>query len=558
MLSQKRFREIAWEIGKRYPISLTADYIALAMVNPHLGQVHWHVGKESVRVARERFAQAPLVIRVYDVTDILFDGSNAHGFFDIEMGNLAGHYYFGVPRLARNYLVEFGLRSGDGRFHPLARSNTAFFERDRPAGNYQTGGLFVGGALQRTFPVENIFDAPVYEKMNRALLGIKRPKALSVALVLAGINQATGLNSPWGSFIQNFAQELSKFGCHARVFAPQSDETGPLENKSLLNKIAALSEVLQQDLTAAHEEKPLSLIHCHDWYSAAAGFSAAKKLNLPMILSLHSTEYERAHGYETDHLSEAICRWERKGVQEACLVIAPHSSTRQQVINLYGASPDKVVIIPDIPMERTGGVSISASEIKRGFGLNPDAPLVLFAGEISHAAGADLMMEAVFHVCPKHGAVQFLLAGDGPLKGELEARTWHGGIGHRCRFLGDVSSETFEAVLAAADFVAIPARTWQDEGLAQMAIEYGKPVLTTHQAGINCIVHGQNGLITYDNPGSVIWGIQELLANPLQGSMLRLVAKRKANQGISLDNVVAQHYMYYEITLKNSSESAHG
>lgn len=555
MLSQERFREIAWEIGKRYPAQLSLDYIALSMVNPHLGQVHWHVRKESVEAIKAQ-AGHPLVIRVYDVTDVLFDGSNAHSFFDIEVTNLAGNYYFGIPQLGRNYLAEVGFRSGDGSLYALARSNPVFFERDRPAGNYQTGGLFVGSALQRTFPVENIFDAPIYEKMHRALAEIKMPKVLAIALVFVDFNQAAG--SPWGSFIQNFAQESGKFGGHIRLLPLRLDEADQFGGKSLLNKIAAFSDRLNQDLTAAHKETPLALIHCHDWYSAACALPAAEKLNLPLVLSLHSTEYERAHGYETDHLSEAICEWERKVIQAACLIITPHSSTRQQVINLYGASPDKVVIIPDMPVEKTAGASINPSQIKSGFGLNPDAPLGLFAGEISHAAGADLLLEALSYVCHKHATVQFLFAGDGPLKGELEARAWQSGIGHRLRFLGDVSSETFAAVLAAADFVVIPARTWQDEGLAQMAIEAGKPVLTTHQAGIRCIVHGQNGLITYDNPGSIIWGIQELLANPLQDNMLRLVAKKRADKGISMDNVLVQHYMYYAIALKNLQGNARG
>ncbi len=47
MLSSLRLREIAWEVGQHYPTRLSVDYIALAMVNPYLGQVHWHVKKKN-------------------------------------------------------------------------------------------------------------------------------------------------------------------------------------------------------------------------------------------------------------------------------------------------------------------------------------------------------------------------------------------------------------------------------------------------------------------------------------------------------------------------------
>ena len=178
--------------------------------------------------------------------------------------------------------------------------------------------------------------------------------------------------------------------------------------------------------------------------------------------------------------------------------------------------------------------------------MNPAWPIALFAGEVSHASGADLLMDAMLNVCRRNGEAQFVFIGNGPLKGELEGRAWHGGIAHRCRFLGDVPREYFESVLLGADFVVIPARTWQDEGLAQKAIEFGKPVLTTHQSHLNCIVHGQNGLVTYDNPGSIIWGLNEMLSNPLQGNMLRFAAKRLAGHGASADSMSVEQYLLYE------------
>ena len=59
-----------------------------------------------------------------------------------------------------------------------------------------------------------------------------------------------------------------------------------------------------------------------------------------------------------------------------------------------------------------------------------------------------------------------------------------------------------------------------------MAIVAGKPVVTTHQAAIPFIVHGRNGLITYDNPGSLVWGIRELLG-PTYANLRRHLAEAK-------------------------------
>jgi glycosyltransferase involved in cell wall biosynthesis len=184
--------------------------------------------------------------------------------------------------------------------------------------------------------------------------------------------------------------------------------------------------------------------------------------------------------------------------------------------------------------------------------------MVLYAGEMSHGAGADLMIAALPTVCEGQRNATFVFAGDGPLKGELESHAWQTGIGERCRFFGDVPSETFASLLLAADFIVIPARTWQDEGLAKMALAAGRPVLTTHQAQIKCVVHGENGLVTYDNPGSMVWGIRELFSNPLNASLRRLQARRRVKDAPSLDTMAIDYQLHYLNLVKRREEASHG
>ncbi len=552
--TQARMREICWEIGQEFPFPFRGDYLAFSVIQPRHSYLQWHVEEASVTRLREAqgdmFHGAALVVRIYDVTDILFDGYNAHRFFDLDVSGLSGNHYLTVDNTERHMIAEIGFRLRDGSFHYLARSNTIYFDRDRPSGNYQVGGLFVGKGFSRVFPVENIFDAPVYERLNDELDDLDRQEPLSVAVVFLSLGNDAGFSGPLGSFIKRVSKKCTKFGGDVRWFAPEGrDGTWP-EGEALTKTIDILSEKIFARLSASHRERPFHLVHCHDWYSAGVGLFAAERLKLPMVLSLHSTEHERAHGSGMDHISTEIYQREKAGVEGAQRIIVPHSSTRQQLINLYKTAPEKVAIIPDVFVEEHTGPQ-NPADVKRSFDLNPEGPVALFAGEISHAAGADLLMDALPIVCSENGQVQFVFAGEGPLRGELEGRAWHTGIGHRCRFVGDVSREVFESLLIASDFVVIPARTWQDEGLAQIAMGYGRPVLTTHQAHIHCVVHGQNGLVTYDNPGSIVWGVKELLANPLQGSMLRLVAKKGATETQSIESIAAQHYINYEGVFKN-------
>lgn len=560
-LTQDELRKICWELGSSFPIAFGGNRISLATIHPSAGFLNWHLEQEAVDAlaegAGDRFHGATLTIRIHDVTDVLFDGTNSHGHFDIYPEGLHGSHRFHAERIERNLLAEVGFRLNDGHFCSLARSNTVFFDRDRPTGDVQVGGMFVGRGFQPMFAVENVFDAPVYERINCALATLSREGPLHVAVVFQGLDGETEWKGPMGQFVRQVGQACGPFQVEA-VYFPD----GPASIKAPLGK--PLTEVVQavgtdvaQQIVALHRERGFSVLHCHDWYSLPAGLEAAERGRIPFVFSLHSTEHERTHGGDMDSESETICAWERRGVDLADMIIVPHSSTRRQVINVYGADPEQVVIIPDkIAAEREAPAS--PQDLKGSFGLDPMAPVVLFAGEMSHAAGVDLMMEALPGVCAGHGNAQFVFAGDGPLKGELEQRAWHTGVGHRCRFFGHVPGDRFESLLMASDFVVIPARTWQDEGLAQWAIACGRPVLTTHSAQIRCVVHSQNGLVTYDNPGSIVWGIKELLANPIQGQMLRAAARLAAASGPSIETIAAEHYLCYENAIRTHEGERRG
>ncbi len=558
MPTAEQLREIAWEMGEYYPIPALDPHLALHGVAPMQAHAHWRLPAEQLLKYREEhphLQHAPLILRVYDVTEIIFDGFNAHSFFDIEVHDLDGHYYFSAPRGNRDYLAEIGLRAPDGSYHDLARSHPAYVESGRASGNFRLDGLFVSAALKRSFPVENVFDAPIYEKMHTALLAANPPEHLHVGLLFLGPNRQAGPNSPLGAAIGQLPAKLKKFGCELSLFTPVVErDPHELDEQHLIDEVEALSARAVKEVSRAAKKTPLDLLHCHDWYSARAGREIAEKLNIPLLLSLHSTEHERSHGYTAHSLSAEIRRREQEATQYADLILVPHSSTRQQVINLYGAPEDKVVIVPDV-YHREDQAGMDPARARQWLGIAEDAPIILFAGEIAHATGADLLMEAVSHVCARHGSAVFVFVGEGPLKGELEGRAGHSGLGHRCRFPGEVGGETFESLLLISEFVVIPARTWQDETLAQMALERGKPVMTTHQAGIGCVVHGQNGLVTYDNPGSIIWGVQEMLANPLQATMQRLAARQRAGEGVSLEGVAAQYYLYYVIHRQQAGQA---
>ena len=84
------------------------------------------------RVARANGVDAgscDVVLRVYDVTAVDFNGGNAVNHFDITVGLLEGSWYINVPKDGRDYCVEIGLRDQHGTFYAMARSNVVSVPR---------------------------------------------------------------------------------------------------------------------------------------------------------------------------------------------------------------------------------------------------------------------------------------------------------------------------------------------------------------------------------------------------------------------------------------------
>jgi hypothetical protein len=109
------------------PEAYDKDRLVLMPIDPYWVHAYWEIAAQSVPEPRsgaeKGSGQARYVLRVYDVTFIHFDGTNAHSFFDIEITPETRNWYINLLSPGKSLCADLGLVQPDGTFSALVRSN---------------------------------------------------------------------------------------------------------------------------------------------------------------------------------------------------------------------------------------------------------------------------------------------------------------------------------------------------------------------------------------------------------------------------------------------------
>lgn len=112
--------------------------------------------------------------------------------------------------------------------------------------------------------------------------------------------------------------------------------------------------------------------------------------------------------------------------------------------------------------------------------LAGEDPAFLTVRRLSPRMGHELLLEAFAAVRDRHPDAHLFIAGDGPLREDLEERATELGVAEATTFLGYVPDEQLPATYATADVFVLPTTALEGFGLATLeALASGTPVVGT-------------------------------------------------------------------------------
>ena len=222
-------------------------------------------------------------------------------------------------------------------------------------------------------------------------------------------------------------------------------------------------------------QEKFDVIHVHDWMTYPAGMLARELTGKPLVAHIHATEYDRS-GL---NINEHVAGIERAGLHAADLVVAVSRLTRKTVIEHYGVSPEKVVVVHN---------AVARHEAERSY-LVPQRirheKRVLFLGRVTFQKGPEYFLEAARLVLQKIPNVRFFMAGSGDMLPALIRRAGQLRMGRRFHFAGFLRGDDVDRMFALSDLYVMPSVS-EPFGITPLeAMLYDVPVLLSRQSGVS-------------------------------------------------------------------------
>jgi glycosyltransferase involved in cell wall biosynthesis len=303
--------------------------------------------------------------------------------------------------------------------------------------------------------------------------------------------------------------------------------------------------------TESFQGAHFDVVHAHDWLCSKGIVQLKNSFGRPVLLTLHSTEYGRCGNNHFDGQSERVRAVEAEGLYCADRVIAVSGALADEIKAQYHVPHAKLRCVRNgINCARFDGF-IDPAICRRTYGIGPMDPMVLFVGRLTIQKGPDLLLEAVPGILAEYPNAKVVFAGDGYMRSALEQRANALGVRHAVRFLGNMSADgDLTNLYKSTDVVCVPSR---NEPFGIVVLESwaaGKPVVVTRNGGpVEMVEHNHEGLVAYDNPGSICWALKEIFGNFLHARWMGERGRVKAAYGFSWDVAAEQtDGIYRELT----------
>jgi glycosyltransferase involved in cell wall biosynthesis len=289
---------------------------------------------------------------------------------------------------------------------------------------------------------------------------------------------------------------------------PIGDRARPVSDVAVLGRLRRLLLATRPDVVHAHGLRAGALTALALQFTSRIPTPDEKRAAL--VVTVHNAPPAgRAAGAVYGLLERIVARR-----ADVVLCVSADLSARMRAI---GAREVSRAIVPAPPARSAG---------RRPADLTDDGrPIVLAAGRLAPQKGLETLIVAAARWRDRRPEPVVVIAGTGPLAGDLAARARD--LGVDVRFLG--RRDDVADLLAAADVFALPSR-WEGQPLIlQEAMRAGRPIVATDVGGVRDLTGDEAALLVApDDPDALAASIVKVLDDPGLASRMGKAAASQA------------------------------
>jgi glycosyltransferase involved in cell wall biosynthesis len=328
--------------------------------------------------------------------------------------------------------------------------------------------------------------------------------------------------------------------------------------------VANMNQSMVACATKLLSEHSFDIVHAHDWLVSDAATCLRQQYHLPLVATIHATEYGRYNGIHTD-TQRYVNDKEVSLAAEAQRVIVCTKYMQSEVERALNCPPTKVDIVYNgLSLERatrSQHMNFDRAVFRSQF-AEPDDQIVYYVGRLTHEKGIFLLLNAAPKVVAEtNGKVKFVIIGSGDAYSILlQRQAWDLGIYHKVLFTGFMSDDDLSKFQTIADCAVFPS-LYEPFGIVALESFAAKvPVVVSDTGGMPEVVRdGFTGVVTKVNDSdSLAEGILEVLQNPENGKKLIENAQVELRQRFAWPRLARQTEAVYQNVLAQIQQMVMG
>jgi L-malate glycosyltransferase len=338
---------------------------------------------------------------------------------------------------------------------------------------------------------------------------------------------------------QNLSREQFELhlGCIRRS-GPFAEAFGPMPEFRLGGSLFGWTSLRTRLRLSRHlRHNRVQIAHAFDFYTNLTLIPAARLSRVPVVIGSHRQigDVMAPGQFRTQAVVLRWCDAVVCNSHAAAESLAASGMSRDKLVVIGNALPDEV-FVPAVPV-----VPPRAGVVRVGMVARMNARYKNHSGFLRVAARIRAAMPEV----------EFLLAGDGPLRQELEREAKDLGLAGCVLFLGDCRDVT--AVHASMDVAVLTSDSESLSNVILEAMAAGLPVVAYRSGGNPELIDKERGALAA-NESEFAGAVLNLLAQPRLREELGSNARQFAQQNFGLDKVRNRYQELYESLLQKKGQ----